>query len=376
MFGKRIKLFNLLGFEVSIDLSWIIIAALVTWSLAAGLFPYLYQDLSRQTYWLMGAAGAVGLFLSIIFHEYCHSLVARKFGMTMKGITLFIFGGVAEMGDEPPTARAEFWMAVAGPVSSLFLGGAFYLLYLGGVSSGWSIPVRGVARYLAWINGLLAAFNLVPAFPLDGGRILRSILWGAKNNLRWATRISSAIGSGFGIILIIMGVLEVLRGNFIGGMWWFLIGMFLKGAAQMSYQQLVVRKALEGEHVSRFMNDHPVTVPDSISVEELVEKYIYKHHYKMFPVMAGDKLVGCITTREVKEVPREDWGKETIGRLALKCSPENTIEPEADATQALSRMNQTGISRLMVVDKGLLVGIVTLKDLLSFLSLKVELEEK
>jgi len=283
---------------------------------------------------------------------------------------------VAEMGDEPPTARAEFWMAVAGPVSSLFLGGVFYLLYLGGVSAGWSIPVRGVARYLGWINGLLAAFNLVPAFPLDGGRILRSILWGAKNNLRWATRISSAIGSGFGIFLIIMGVLEVLRGNFIGGMWWFLIGMFLKGAAQMSYQQLVVRKALEGEHVSRFMNDHPVTVPDSITVEELVEKYIYKHHYKMFPVMAGDNLVGCITTREVKEVPREDWGKETISRLALKCSPENTIEPEADATQALALMNQTGISRLLVVDKGHLVGIVTLKDLLSFLSLKVELEEK
>jgi Zn-dependent protease/CBS domain-containing protein len=375
MFGKRIKLFNLLGFEVRIDLSWIIIAGLITWSLASGLFPYLYPGLSPETYWFMGGVGALGLFASIVCHEYCHSLVARNFGMPMKGITLFIFGGVAEMGDEPPTARAEFWMAVVGPVSSLLIAGVFYLIYLGGTSAGWPVAVLGVLRYLAWINALLAAFNLIPAFPLDGGRILRSILWGAKANLRWATRISSGIGSGFGIFLIILGVLEVLRGNFIGGMWWFLIGMFLKGAAQTSYQQLVVRKALEGEHVRRFMNDHPVTVPAAATVQDLVEDYIYKHHYKMFPVMEGDNLVGCVSTREVKEVPREEWSRDTVGRLAAKCSPENTIAPDADATQALARMNQTGVSRLLVVENGRLVGLVTLKDLLAFLSLKVELEE-
>jgi Zn-dependent protease len=377
MFGKRIKLFNLLGFEVRIDLSWIIIAGLVTWSLAAGLFPYLYHGLSAETYWVMGGVGAVGLFASIILHEFCHSVVARKFGMTMKGITLFIFGGVAEMGDEPPTARAEFWMAVVGPLSSLFIGGVCYLIYLGGRQGGWPLPVYGVIYYLAYINALLAGFNLIPAFPLDGGRILRSILWGLKDNLRWATRISSAIGSGFGIFLIILGVLEVvLRGNLIGGMWWFLIGMFLRGAAQASYQQLVVRKALEGEHVRRFMNPNPVTVPVSATVQELVEDYIYKYHYKMFPVMDGDRLAGCITTREVKEVPREAWSRQTVGGLASHCSPENTIGPEADATQALTIMNQTGVSRLMVVEGGHLVGIVTLKDLLSFLSLKVELEEQ
>jgi len=377
MFGKRIKLFNLLGFEVRIDLSWIIIAGLVTWSLAAGLFPYLYHGLSTETYWFMGGAGAVGLFASIIFHEFCHSVVARKFGMHMKGITLFIFGGVAEMGDEPPTARAEFWMAVVGPLSSLFIGGVCYLIYLGGRQGGWPLPVYGVIYYLAYINALLATFNLIPAFPLDGGRILRSILWGLKDNLRWATRISSAIGSGFGIFLIMMGVLEVvLRGNLIGGMWWFLIGMFLRGAAQASYQQLVVRKALEGEHVRRFMNPNPVTVPVSVTVQELVEDYIYKYHYKMFPVMDGDRLAGCITTREVKEIPREAWSRESVGRLATRCSPENTIGPGADAIQALTIMNQTGVSRLMVVEGGHLVGIVTLKDLLSFLSLKVELEEQ
>lgn len=375
MFEHRVKLFTLLGFEVRIDWSWIFIAGLVTWTLAAGLFPYLYPHLPSQTYWLMGGAGALGLFLSIIFHEFCHSLVARKFGMNMKGITLFIFGGVAEMGDEPPTARAEFTMAIAGPLSSFFLGAGFYLIYLWGRESGWPVPLSGVIRYLGYINVLLASFNLLPAFPLDGGRILRSVLWGWKDNLRWATRISSQIGAAFGIALIFLGVFQVLGGNFIGGTWMFLIGMYLRGAAQMSYQQLMVRRILEGEPVSRFMNPRPVTVSPAITVQQLVEEYLYHYHYKMFPVMDGEQLVGCITTQQVKETPREAWGRETVGPLAIPCSAQNTITPATDATKALALMNSTGISRLMVVDRGRLVGIVSLKDLLSFLALKVELED-
>ncbi len=376
MFGKRIKLFNLLGFEVNIDLSWIIIAVLITWSLAQFLFPSWYPGLDRETYWLMGVIGALGLFVSIVAHEFCHSVVARKFGMHMKGITLFIFGGVAEMGDEPPTAKAEFFMAIVGPLSSLAIAVIFYLIYSWGKSSGWNPPVTEVVKYIAYINGILAVFNLIPAFPLDGGRVLRSILWGAKGNLRWATRISSTIGSAFGIGLIIYGVFQFIYGNIIGGVWMFLIGMFLKSAAQMSYQQLLVRKALEGEAVRRFMNAHPVTVQDSITVAQLVDDYIYKYHYKMFPVLSGDRLVGCITTREVKEIPRENWTHETIREAASACSPENTISPDTDAIKALGRMNQGGVSRLLVVDDGRLVGIVTLKDLLDFFSLKVELEEK
>jgi Zn-dependent protease/CBS domain-containing protein len=376
MFGSRMKLFTLLGFEVKIDASWLVIAVLVTWSLAASLFPYLYAGLSRETYWSMGVVGALGLFISIVAHEFCHSLVARKFGMPMKGITLFIFGGVAEMGDEPPTARAEFWMAVVGPLSSMAIGAVFYLIYRGGQSVGWSTPVNGVMYYIAYINGILAAFNLLPAFPLDGGRILRSILWGAKDNLRWATRISSGIGAAFGLGLIFLGVLQFIGGNVIGGVWMFLIGMFLRNAAQMSYQQLLVRKALEGEPVRRFMNADPVTVPDSITVAKLVEDYIYKYHYKMFPVMAGEKLFGCITTRQVKEIPREAWDRETIREAASPCSAENTIPPGTDAIKALAMMNQTGVTRLMVVENGRLVGLVTLKDLLDFFSLKVELEEQ
>ncbi|MEJ2226612.1 MAG: site-2 protease family protein [Syntrophobacterales bacterium] len=320
--------------------------------------------------------GALGLFASIVAHEFCHSLVARRFGMPMKGITLFIFGGVAEMGDEPPTAKAEFSMAIVGPLSSIAIGVICYVIYRVGESSGWNPPVNSVIFYLAYINGILAVFNLIPAFPLDGGRVLRSILWGARGNLRWATRISSTIGSAFGIGLIILGVFQFIYGNIIGGVWMFLIGMFLRNAAQMSYQQLLVRKALEGESVRRFMNVNPVTVQDSITVAQLVDDYIYKYHYKMFPVLSGDRLVGCITTREVKEIPRENWTHETIREAASTCSAENTISPDTDAIKALGRMNQSGVSRLLVVEDGRLVGIVTLKDLLDFFSLKVELEEK
>ena len=376
MFGRSFKLFNLFGFEVSIDLSWLIIAVLVSWSLAAGLFPYLYHGLTPQTYWVMGIVGAVGLFLSVIFHEFCHSVVARRLGLPMKGITLFIFGGVAEMGDEPPSAKVEFLMAIAGPLSSFGLAAIFYLIYGQGKAAGWPLPVYGVIRYLSYINVLLAVFNLLPAFPLYGGRVLRSILWGAWNDLRRATRVSAMIGSGFGVLLIVMGVLQFIGGEFIAGLWWFLIGMFIRGAAQMSYQQVLMRNALQGEPVRRFMNPHPITAPASITVEHLVEDYIYKYHFKMFPVLDDDKLVGFITTRQVKEVPREQWSQVTIGEVASSGSHENTISPGVDAVAALALMHKTGNSRLLVVEGNHLVGILTLKDLMKFLSLKVELEQE
>jgi Zn-dependent protease/CBS domain-containing protein len=375
MFGKGFKLFSLFGFEVKIDLSWIVLAFLIAWSLAVGLFPVHYKDLSVQTYWFMGVAGALGLFLSIVFHEMCHSLVARRFGIPMKGITLFIFGGVAEMGEEPPSAKAEFAMAVVGPVSSIFIGLVFLLIYAQGKHWEWPIAYNGILQYLGWINFLLAGFNLIPAFPLDGGRVLRSILWGIKKNLRSATRISSRIGSGFGILLILLGAIQFFRGNFIGGIWWFLIGMFLQNAAKTSYQQLLIRRALEGEPVRKFMEPNPVSVPPNLTVQALVDDYIYKYHFKMFPIVKEpDRLFGCVTTKQIKEIPREEWPLKSVTDLATQCSPENTIDPKADAMKALSIMSRTGASRLLVVEGDHLVGIIALKDMLKFLSLKVELE--
>jgi Zn-dependent protease/CBS domain-containing protein len=377
MFGKRIKLFNLFGFEVKIDLSWTIIVVLIVWSLSIGVFPRMYKDLSTRAYWIMGVAGAVGLFLSIIAHEFCHSVVARREGMTMKGITLFIFGGVAEMSEEPPSPKAEFFLSAAGPIASILIAGVFYGVFHLGVKTGWPDAVNGTTGYLAFINLLLAGFNLVPAFPLDGGRILRSGLWAYKGSLRWATRISSTIGSGFGIFLIVMGVFQVLGGNFLRGMWWFLIGMFVQSAAKSSYTQVLIRRALDGEPVRRFMKTGPVTVQPAVSVQELVEDYVYEYHYKLFPVVEdSSRLVGCVGTNQVKGVPKEERDDKRVRDIMVPCSPDNSIEPDADAMKALSLMHRTGGSRLVVVGAGRLAGIITLKDLTEFLSLKIQLEEQ
>ncbi len=376
MFGKRVKIFKLLGFEVNLDLSWFFIALFITWSLAVGLFPYFYKNLSTEAYWFMGIAGTLGLFISIIIHEFAHSLVARHYGMPMKGITLFIFGGVAEMGEEPPSPKVEFLMAVAGPITSILLALIFSVLSVWARQADTSTPVFGVLRYLGGINGILAAFNLLPAFPLDGGRILRSILWGMKKNLRWATRISSKIGHIFAIILIILGFLQIVQGNFIGGVWWILIGFFLQNAARMSYQQLLAREILQGEPVRRFMQTNPTVVSPSLNIKRLVEDYMYTYHYKMFPVVSEGKLQGCISTQQVKSIPREEWETHTVAEYSNTCDTENSIPPDTDALKALEIMNRTNNSRLLVTEGDRLVGILSLKDLLQFFSLKVELESQ
>jgi len=374
MFGRSITILKLFGFEVKIDFSWIILALIITWSLAQGLFPHYFKDLSITTYWWMGIFGALGLFFSIIFHELSHSLIARKYGLPIKGITLFVFGGVAHMEEEPPSAKVEFLMAIAGPVSSIVLGLVFYAVQTLGKAGSWSVAISGVIGYLAFINWILAGFNLLPAFPLDGGRVLRAALWKWKKNIRWATQVASRVGTVFGIVLIIGGVFQLFSGNVIGGIWWFMIGMFLQNAARMSYRQLITRQALEGEHVRNFLKPNPITVLPSISVEELVEDYIYKYHYKMFPVVENDKLVGCITTRQIKHIPKAEWRIKKVGELALSCSTENVIEPDTDAIKALAVMNRTGNSRLMVVEGNKLIGILSLKDIMKFLSVKLDLE--
>ncbi|MBN1126836.1 MAG: site-2 protease family protein [Sedimentisphaerales bacterium] len=374
MLERKIPLFTLFGFRVSIDITWLVLAALITWSLATGVFPHYFAGYSNTRYWWMGAAGAMGLFLSIIFHEFCHSLVARQFDLPMKGITLFIFGGVAEMDKEPENAKSEFFMAIVGPISSLVLAGIFFLLYMAGKTANWPGPVKGVLLYLGWLNMLLAAFNMVPAFPLDGGRVLRSILWYAKGDLRWATRISSSLGTTFGFFLMVMGVISFIGGNFIGGLWYFLIGMFIKGASQMSYRQLLVTNALRGEPISRFMAAEVVTVPSTTTVSDLVEEYFYKYHYKMFPVTDDGMLKGCVTTKQIKDLSKNQWPTTKVSDIAQPSSEGNTISPKSDSLAALSRMNSTGNSRLMVVERGKLLGVISLKDMLKFMALKLDLE--
>ena len=374
MFGKKISLFKLSGFTVYVDLSWLILAVLITWSLAKGLFPHYFPGFSTNIYWFMGIAGAIGLFISIIFHEFCHSIVAKQFGLTMQGITLFIFGGVAEMESEPENPKTEFLMAAAGPASSIFLGLILYFIYLAGQKIGWSGPFNDVLQYLMVINFILAGFNLIPAFPLDGGRIMRSILWGIKGDLRWATRIASYLGSSFGIFLVVLGVFSFIAGTFISGIWYLLIGIFIQSASQMSYKRVLLKNALGGEEIQRFMKTDPVTVPPSLSVDQLVNDYFYKYHYSIFPVANGDGLIGCITSKQVKELPKQEWEQYSVRDIMIHCSDENVIPPTTDALQALSLMNRTGNSRLMIVDNNKLLGVITLKDMLKLFEMKIDLE--
>lgn len=376
MFGKSVKLFKIFGFEVKVDWSWLILGALIVWSLATGPFRTSYPGLDRSDRLLMGVAGAVGLFLSIVFHEFWHSFVARKSGLEMKGITLFLFGGVSEMGDEPPNAGAEFFLALAGPVSSVVLGA--FLLGLATLLSGpaASSPAAGVLRYLAWLNFILAAFNLLPAFPLDGGRVLRAILWGTWNDIRRATRVAASIGGLLGGALMVLGALQFFLGRSGGGLWTLVIGLFVRGAARSSYQQLLFRQALEGVPVRKLMVADAVTLPPRTTVARLVEDFIYKTHFKMYPVVDGDKLIGCVTLDQVKEIPRGDWSSHSVGELARGCSAENTIGPDEDVMKALALMQKTGRSRLLVAEGGRLAGVIALKDVANYIALKLDLEER
>ena len=375
MFGRPVSLFTVFGFEIKVDISWLLLAALITWSLATGLFPGYYKDLPQSAYWWMGIAGAVGLFLSIIFHELTHSLVARRYGVSMKEITLFIFGGVAHMEEDPPSPKAEFMIAVVGPLSSCLLAISAFLLYKLGIRSGWPVTITGVLNYLSWLNMILAVFNLIPAFPLDGGRILRSALWRWKKDVRWSTDIASQIGSGFGLLLIIMGIIYIVRGNFVGGLWWFLIGLFIRAAAQSSYRQILARSLFHTKKVRDLMVSNPVTVPRSISLDDFIRDYVYKYRFQAYPVLSFGRLTGCIFLKQIASIPREEWAHHTVGAVALPCSGDITIGADEDANKALELMNRTGNSRLLVVNGDELEGIISLKDMLALLSLKMELND-
>jgi Zn-dependent protease len=376
MFGRRWQLFRVLGIPINVDASWLIILALLTWSLARGLFGAIpsTQNLPEYERWLLGLITAVLFFICVLLHELGHAVVARRRGIPMRGITLFLFGGVAEMENEPPSASSEFLMAIAGPVVSAILAGLFWLLAAIGEDAGWPFEAVVICSYLGVINLVVLIFNLVPAFPLDGGRVLRSILWGAMKNSRRATYIASLLGQGFAWFLIVWGVLSFFAGDYSGGIWMGLIGLFLNQAAQSSYQQVIIRQALKGEPVRRFMNREPIVVPPSLDLEHWVEDYVYRFHRKTFPVASNGHLEGCISTDALSRFPRTEWSHHTVGEAMRNNLREVTIPPDTDALDALSRMQRTGSSRLLVTEGDHLLGIVSLKDLLRFLNLKLELE--
>jgi Zn-dependent protease len=373
MFGKSFKLFTIFGYEVRIDISWLILAVLIIWMLAQSYFPAKFQNLSTMTYIWMGIGGAIGLFLSIIFHELSHSLVGRRYGIPISGITLFIFGGAAQMAGEPKSPKAEFLMAIAGPVSSVIIAGAFYAASLGASSIKLPSPVSGVLAYLAVINLILAGFNLLPAFPLDGGRALRAILWNAKKSLKWATRISSRIGSAFGIGLIVLGILAFFAGDLLGGIWMVLIGMFLNSIAKSSYDQYLLKESLAGKTVEDFVQENPVSVPPSTTIDRFIDDYVLKYHFKDYPVESDSLPVSCMSLEQAKSLPRQQWDHKTVGELAERCTEKNSIESGIEADKALSMMMRAGKNRLLVVDGNKLRGVVNLRDMMEYLSLRKEI---
>ena len=372
MAKRGFPLVRILGFDIRFDLTWLILVALVIWTLSAGYFPQVLEGLPTETYVWMAVLGAIGIFASIIVHELAHSVVARRYGMEMRGITLFVFGGAAHMPGEPPTPKAEFWMAIAGPITSVVLGGIFWLSAALFETARFPDTIVAVLGYLAGINFILAVFNMMPGFPLDGGRVLRAILWGWKGDLRWATQVAAAIGGGFGIVLVVLGVISVLFGNLVGGMWLFLIGLFLRAAASNSYSTLLAREALSGEPVSAFMTREPVTVSIDTPLSELVDEYFLGRYLKAVPVTDHGRLVGIVDVRRTKDVPRDAWPTRRVGEVMKPVTPDETIRPDADAIEALEKMLESGRTRVLVTEGDRLVGIISLSDLRRILGLRID----
>lgn len=375
MFFRKFRLFRLWGFDVHIDISWFFVAALIMLSLAVTFFPARYPNLDISTYSLMAAIAAIAFFASIIIHEFCHSLVARHYGMPMKGITLWMLGGVAEMSEEPSGPKAEFLMAAAGPLASLAIAGGCYYLSALAVAQEWNIIARGVLEYLWRINIILILFNLIPAFPLDGGRLLRAVLWGWSRKLRWATRISSGIGRAFGLVLMVLGVFAFLSGSGAGGLWYFIIGLFIRFAAQASYNQLLVQSTLKDVPIEKIMKGEVISVGRQETIETLVNEYFYQHQHRLFPVEdATGRLVGSVRLSAVREIPREQWPQKRVEDIMDTVDEKNTIASEATVLDALKAMNKSKSRKLVVARGGKAEGIVSMNDILRFVSIRLEID--
>ena len=381
MFGLRWPVVRLLGIPVFLDVSWLIILALLSLTLV-GAFPVFMQDVFPESapsygpavYWVMAPVAAVAFFICILLHELGHAAVARSRGMPIRGITLFLFGGVAEIGEEPRSPGIEFAVAIAGPIVTVFLAVTFGLLTWLGYGAGWPAPVIVVLGYLVFINTMLLVFNLIPAFPLDGGRVFRAILWKTTGSLRRATRWAAMTGQGFAFFLVLWGAMELFGGNLFGGLWMCLVGFFLRNAAQMSYSQVLMRQTLEGELVRRFMTPSPFIVSPSLDLRTFVEENVYRCQRKAFPVVLGETLVGYVDADMLARIPRSEWGHISVGDVMRRDLDGLCIEPDADAMAALDQMQRSGMGRLLVTDKGNLVGILSQNDLLRVLTLKLELE--
>ena len=374
--NRSFKLITLFGIPVEINYSWFIILGLVIFTLARGYFPVTNPDLPESAYWLMAAVAAVLLFASLLAHEFSHSLVAMRNDLPIHGITLFVFGGVAHMEKEPASPAVEFKMAAAGPGMSFFLAIVFFGLTEALYGFGLPAYVLSILNYLFVLNLAVGIFNLIPGFPLDGGRLLRAAIWHFTKNLKRATRIASFFGKAFAFILIAYGLLNLFVGALVTGIWFIFIGLFLQEAAETSYQQIVLKRALTGVKAGSIMTRSVVTVPAAITLDKLVDDYFFRYRYTSFPVVTDDVLQGLVTLHAVKEVSRDRWPLVTAGEIMAPLGEDLIISQELDVIDALAKMAGTGSSRLLVAADHKLIGILTQSDVTRLFELKAKIEEE
>jgi len=358
------------GIDIKIDSSWLIIFVLFSWVLAANYFPRNFPTWTQGLYWAIGLMTSLLVFTSVLAHELAHSLVALKQGEKVRSITLFILGGVAQISEEPKQPLNEFFMALVGPLSSLVIALVFLTLSL--LLRGVSSPLRASAFYLAVINTVLAFFNLLPGFPMDGGRILRSIIWKITGNLKKATRIASLVGQGFAFLLVAVGVLEILRANF-SGLWLILIGWFLHNAAVRGYSEVQVRTMLEGMKAEDLMTKEFQAVPSDLLVQDLVDEYILKKRERIFLVMDNDDLKGIVCLEDVKAIPRENWTKARVREIMTSREKLESVSVDADGSKILASLTAKDIHQVPVMKGDKLAGIICRTDILRFIQLRSEL---
>ncbi|WP_400084829.1 site-2 protease family protein [Yoonia sp. R78084] len=367
MFTSAIRLFNVGGFEIKLDPSWFLIAALITWSLATQYFPVALPGLADTNYILLAVLAMLGFFTSLLLHELAHSVVARSYGVRIRGITLFLFGGVAELETEVPSAKVEFRVAIAGPAMSIVLGVLFWML--AGVSQAVMISpaLPSVLAYLGTVNIVIAVFNMLPAFPMDGGRVLRAYLWARRGDLLSATRTAATSGRILAYGLIALGAYTVFLGAGPSGLWYVLIGFFVLAAARSAYQNQLMQSTFSGKTVSAVMIRDPVVVSPELTLSEFVNQVMLKHRVSFVPVVADGVLIGQIDKDVLSAIDRDHWTNTRVGDVFAGLDVAVTIPSDMAVRALLELISQTGVRKFMVVDDHKLMGVVTLANLIGYL---------
>jgi Zn-dependent protease len=366
----NVPLGRILGIPIGLDYSWFLIFVLLTWMLGGSYYPAEFKNWPPLLYWFMGAVTAIMLFVSVLLHELGHSVVAIRYKIPVRSITLFIFGGVARIGAEPPSAIAEFWIAVAGPVVSLAL--AIFFSALKPVTSGIE-PLLGLVKYLAYINFALVIFNLIPGYPLDGGRVFRAIVWAVTKNMRRATLTAANVGRVFGFLFILAGVWRIFSGDFGGGLWIAFIGWFLDNAASAQIQQVMFQGLLAGHRVAQAMSSHCVAIPAEVMLQQLVDEHILSGGQRCFLVNRGSDTVGLITLHRIREVPRTEWQTTSAAQAMLPLDKLMRISPDKELWTALQQMDRNGVNQLPVMTDNQVIGMLSREDVITFLRTVKEL---